>query len=680
MLHVRRTLPHRSTAVLGSALVGLWDRMIASDPGLLRLLMATRGTISVFLMALVAVFLGRLLGAPTVELASGVTLSLMGPFLMREPTRRQRQQTLVLLALPAAAATVVTTLLHGRGVLGDCFFLVLVFGCFLLQGRGPRAIGQGLVAVVTSYVGLYLELPPRSLPTQLLSIAAAIPVTWFACFVLLPLRPAATLRRMVQAVQGRAALVLHDAAAPGEDRADDSRTTRLARGLARLNEAALAADDYLTLLDPGGSRPLRHQLMDLELAAARFAATTPELGGDRVSRRHATRLHVTARRLRRSRWSVRDLQESTVPPLPASAPAPASTALADLTRAAAALGDAATLPAVPSAATPPAPPGPLAWRIALRVTVASALAMAGGMTLSPNRWFWAVITVYVVFLNTRSRGDTAYKGVQRVGGTVIGLVGGVIFATLLKGDPVAENGVLLGAVFGMYYLYQISYTLGIFCVTVMLGLLYSLLGAAMEPLLVLRLEETAIGAAAAILVAVTVLPVRTREQVSQSGTAALRALVDAVASCRRALAGEGFSDASPATTPLAAMRALDRQVADLRLAMLPLIVGRLPLRRTEIERPVGVLLDCVHWTRMLAVAATGPDAAAAAQAATIERRLAGLVGVDHPSALEPLPALDPPDCDAPTAVQTALNQLDRATAALAERMAIGELHGFGLGG
>ena len=58
-------------------------------------------------------------------------------------------------------------MLHGQGVLGDSFFLVLVFLCFLLQARNPLGMAMGLVAVVISYVGLYLELPPATLPIQI---------------------------------------------------------------------------------------------------------------------------------------------------------------------------------------------------------------------------------------------------------------------------------------------------------------------------------------------------------------------------------------------------------------------------------------------------------------------------------------------------------------------------------
>ena len=650
MLHVRRGGIGRALAAPAAWLANFADRAVASDPGLVRLLMACRGTASVFLMTLAAIGLSRLVGVSPIELAPGVTLSMMAPFLMREPTRRQRQRTLLLLALPALAATVATTVLHGQGTMGDTFFLALVFLAFLLQARRPEAIGLGLVAVVISYVGLYLELPVKSLPVQLLSIVAAIPVTAFACFVLLPIRPVATLRRTVQAVQGRAAQVLHDAGGLAGGSAATVR--RLRRSLARLNEAALAADDQLALLYPRRSAPLRLHLMDIELAAARMAAAPLDAA---VS---PARLLIHERRLRQNRWAAGHARPAT----PDTSPG-----LADIARAAAGLGQAAD--ALPVAAPPnpaPRPPaGPLAWRIALRVTLASALAMAGGMALSPQRWFWAVITTYVVFLNARSRGDTIYKGIQRLAGTLLGLAAGLTLADALQGNAPAQAVALLAAVFGMYYLFLLSYTLGIFCVTVLLGLLYSLLGAAAQPLLVLRLEETAVGAAAAMLVAAFVLPIRTRDQVRQSGLALLRSLAEAVDVCRGALAGE------PGALPVPAMRAVDRQVADLRLALLPLTVGRFMLRRSSTERPVPALLDCVHWARMLAVAARTPDPAAAARAEAIASAFQRLAAGER-MPLRAVPPLLAGDAAA------ALNGLEQAAATLAERLAISALHGFQL--
>jgi uncharacterized membrane protein YccC len=466
--------------------------------------------------------------------------------------------------------------------------------------------------------------------------------------------------------------VLSDAG--GLTATEPATVNRLRRSLARLNEVALAADDQLSMLYPVRSVPLRLHLMDLELAAARLASAPLDgmkLGGngDPIrTRRDAARLQLHARRLRLGRWTARHMRLSTIESV-----SEIGAGLADIARAAAAFGQAAAeLPvhAKPQP-VPKAVPGPLAWRVALRVTLASAISMAGGMALSPQRWFWAVITTYVVFLGTRSRGDTLYKGVQRLGGTLLGLVAGLSLAAALEGNGPAEAVTLLAATFGMYYLFLVSYTLGIFFVTVLLGLIYSLLGASIAPLLVLRLEETAIGAVSAVAVAALVLPVRTRDLVGQSGTAVLQALADAVGACRRALAGE------PGVYPVPAMRTVDRQVADLRLALLPMTVGRFLLRRSEIERPVPALLECVHWARRLAVAAKQPDPAAASHAAAIEQHLQALAKGDR-SVPGPIGDGCPVPGEGDAAV--ALAQLDRAAGVLTERLAIGAMHAFQLEG
>ena len=684
MLHLRRSLLQRTAGLLGFSLAALAERLADSDPGLLRWQLALRGTASTVLMVLIAIGLSRPLGLPPTDLASGVVLSLIAPFWMREPNQRERERTLALITLTAAAAVAAAALTDGYHPAGYAGFLAVVFAGVLWQGYSTRAIPVGVVAAIVTYVSLYLQLPIRTLPAQLLSIVIAVPVIWFCAFVLVPVRPAATLRRTVHAVEGRAAAVLQAAQSLRTGNPAALRTLR--RRLARLNEVALAADDLLAHLYPMRSVPLRFHLMDLELATARLAITplgdgTGEPAAQRSELRQNAHLQLYGRRLRHGRWrdwhmlDAAPVPQPTSPPnSPAMPPFAAEAVFAGIARAAAALGQAAA--ALPVAAkpqrVPAAPPAPLAWRLAFRVTLAAALAMAGGMALSPQRWFWAVISSYVVFIGTRSRGETIFKGVQRLGGTLLGLVAGLTLATLLQGDGPAQAAVLLAAVFGMYYVFFVSYTAGIFCVTVLLGLLYSLLGSSMEPILLLRLEETAIGASAAVFVAVCVLPLRTRERVTQSGRAVLQTLADAVGECRRMLAGE------PGAQPVPAMRKVDRQVTDLRLALLPLTTGRLLLRRSDVERPVPALLDCVHWARMLALAATTPDPPAAARAGAIEQCLRSLA--------EGQPVQAKPRADAiagatgSSAVTESLDGLDLARAALVERLAIGALHAYQLEG
>ncbi len=653
--------------MLASWRISVWSRLTASDPGMLRLFLAARGTLSVFLTTFFSALAANALGESILLFASGVLYATMACFVMREPTRRQREITLLALAVPSAVITVATAFLHDRPLAGEAFFLVLVFVCFLLQARGARAMGIGLVAVIICYVDLYLDFAPDTLPAQLLSIVIALPTTALASFVLIPMRPAATLRRAVHAVQRQAAFVLQDARAAqraGTAGADPA----LWRSLARLNAAALAADDQLALLQADGRGVVRAELINLELAVARLIdaleAVTP-------GPEHVTHLRLAELRLQLGHWS-----DATRGP---DAPDALHAALAELNRAAAALGTAA-LAAVPGrpALTPAAPPGPLAWRQAAQATLAAAVAMAGGLALSPNRWFWAVITTYVVFLGARSRGDAIYKGLQRVAGTLAGLCAGVALAWVLRGYDTVQVVALLAAVFGMYYLMTL-YTWSIFCVTIMLGLLYGLLGADLDSLLVLRLEETAVGTAASIVVAAFILPARTRDQVRRSGAAVLRALATAVRCSRERLAG------TAADSPLVAMRQVDRQVADLRLALMPITAGRQFLRRTGMERTMPALLACVHWTRVLAAASeAGTDLAGNAalldQAARIERTLTELTTLvtDPPAATVPARPADAPRPHPAGPIQAALDNLDQALFLLEERLVVGAYSVFRL--
>ena len=658
----------RTVALKCLAKIGGWgDHLTGTDPGLLRLTMALQGTVSVFLATVAAVVAGHLGGFQPVECASGVTLSMMAPFLMREPTARQRMRTLAALLIPAIAATLLTAVLHGHGPAGDSLFLLLVFLCFLLAPRSQRGVGLGLVAIVTTYVGLYLELPPATLPVQVGAQLLVLPVIALACFVLVPLNPAATLRGIVAAVQARAAQVIRQIETPDAADPTAGENLGLRRALLRLNEAALAADDQLSIFEPGLAGPLRFRLVDVELRTARLLEAVRT---EQPDRRTAARLSLHARRIARGgRYATQpgQLRHGSV-----------VAALVALGTAVHALGLATRKREQTEPQPKPAPavwaaPGPLAWRLATRVTLAAAFAMAGGMALSPQRWFWAVITVYVMFLNTRSRGDTIYKGIQRLVGTLLGIASGLLLAIMVAADPVLESVMLLGCVFGMYYFFLVSYTVGIFFVTIMLGLLYGLLGAPLETVLELRMEETLIGASAAIVVVAFVFPNRTREQVRKSGRAVLAQLAQLVRSSAGALSGH------PSPAPIEAMRAVDRQVADLKLALAPLLAGRALLRRSPAGRPVSALLDCVHWARMLAAEGqTRPEpqlskAEETALSSEIERIAAGLDGLARGEVLQFEPGQG---FDAGDVFGKAVHGLAQAVAILAKRLEISAYEAF----
>ncbi len=105
-----------------------------------------------------------------------------------------------------------------------------------------------------------------------------------------------------------------------------------------------------------------------------------------------------------------------------------------------------------------------------------------------------MIAAFVVFAGTNSWGETLTKGWQRLLGTVLGVPCGVLVATVVAGDKVFSVVMIFACLFFAVYFMQVTYSLMTFWITTMLALLYGLLGKFTFGVLMLRIEETAIGA------------------------------------------------------------------------------------------------------------------------------------------------------------------------------------------
>ncbi|PII38707.1 hypothetical protein T190_17520 [Sinorhizobium meliloti CCBAU 01290] len=136
--------------------------------------------------------------------------------------------------------------------------------------------------------------------------------------------------------------------------------------------------------------------------------------------------------------------------------------------------------------------------------------MVFGLMLSRERWFWAVLAAFLVFTNTRSRGDTAVKALQRSAGTLAGIVVGLAAASAIGGTVYIVLPLGAACIFLAFYFLPVSYATMTFFVSVVLSLAYSLLGVLTPQLLELRLEETLVGSVAGAAVAFVVFPTKTR--------------------------------------------------------------------------------------------------------------------------------------------------------------------------
>ncbi len=159
------------------------------------------------------------------------------------------------------------------------------------------------------------------------------------------------------------------------------------------------------------------------------------------------------------------------------------------------------------------------------------------------------------------------------------------------------------------YFQRVSYSLMVTGITIMVAQLYVLLGEYSSGLLMLRLEETAIGAAIAMLASMVILPVSTRRATRFAISGCLGALADLLDHLAARLNhGEGSGGHS------GDQRAMDDALQQLLVTARPLADD--PFRsRQDLERTLGLIETAGYYTRT-AVAITrggieaGPQLAA----------------------------------------------------------------------
>jgi uncharacterized membrane protein YccC len=226
-------------------------------------------------------------------------------------------------------------------------------------------------------------------------------------------------------------------------------------------------------------------------------------------------------------------------------------------------------------------------RQAIQLSVAGALAIVLGEFLSPQRWYWAVLATFVVFLGTSSSGETRNKAWSRVLGTALGIAAGIAVTYPVRGHADVAFILLLLCLFAAVYTFRLSYAAMIFFLTIVLSLLYVLLGFFSDRLLLLRFEETALGAALGGVAATLLLPISTKRVLLNVSIEALRRLDDVVGSAVERLTGNSGEDT------VAAARKFDEALQSVRAQIEPLLA------------PMRVNRDDIFRTRLVMISACG---------------------------------------------------------------------------
>jgi uncharacterized membrane protein YccC len=236
----------------------------------------------------------------------------------------------------------------------------------------------------------------------------------------------------------------------------------------------------------------------------------------------------------------------------------------------------------------------------VQVAVAGVLAIFVGGLISGQRYYWAVIAAFVSFAGTGTRFDATRKSLLRVLGTLGGLVAGIIIAHATNGQIYAALAVIVASIFCGNYLMRVSYAYMIFFLTIMLSELYAILGQFSDELLLLRLEETAAGAAVGIAVALVVTPISTRDTIK----AVQNSVIEATAELLDSLHERALDPASVSGETLdERVIAADNQLRRLMLVGEPLTRYQIWENRPRaIRRRLTLLANVVATARALSAA------------------------------------------------------------------------------
>jgi hypothetical protein len=521
----------------------------------------------------------------------GAIVGLMASAGVQDPSAKSQAMTLLILPIP-----IISALALGIGIGGHRVAALVVIALVLAAGTYLRRFGpRGFLAGQLLFIGYFVGFSLHSAVTidDLGWLAAEIGVGFVVVaavrFALFYPHQTKALERTQRSFDARArhvtslALELFDSVG-----LEPSLVRRMHRQLIRLNEAALMIDAQLgdpNAVPNGSSGELLHQrLFDIELALtniARFAEAMARLdipseqraevrlslldlarGDNKEAKAHAealTRLLNAARRppagedhtsaviAHRFAGSVVDLCDAMTEWM---ALGRVDTENGTFQSSVVLLGG--WLPGSAQVSSAASLEGGRGWgekvglarytRNAIQIGVAAGVAIALGDLISPQRFYWAVLAAFIIFMGAHNAAEQIRKALFRVAGTVIGIGVGSLLVSAVGHHTLWSIAVILVSLFLGLYLFRVSYAFLAIAITVTVSQLYQQLGEFTNSLLVVRLEETALGSAVAIVVVMVVLPLHTRRVLR----VAVRQQVEAVgrlvdhASARLAGRGDGI--------------------------------------------------------------------------------------------------------------------------------------------
>ncbi|MBA1348147.1 FUSC family protein [Rhizobium sp. WYCCWR 11146] len=596
------------------------DWLLANDPALSRLRMASRVTLTIVLsFAILFAIQMLIVPLPTAAFGLGIVLSIEGGVAVRDKGNSRQLVTRLFGCVASLAVVGIAAGLEDRRFLSDLVFLVVIALASAGRVFGPRGFAIGMFAFTSYFMGSYFRPSLAELPAVAIGPVVSVLVGHLVRAVLLPDDWRRDLLRSLESVRGRINQILFKLATlAGSGHIGEADRQELCQLEDRLKEVVLMAETFIPRppagVFDGASDPaaeLAIRLFDAHLAAESaivvsfqslppFALVHAVIEADKAElatyegMAEAIKDEPQGETVRALLWLGEARQQLTQ-----------------------AIGEGqasgfAGINDVKDTAQPERTDFSFAnplLRSALQITLASALAMGFGLLLSRDRWFWAVLAAFLVFTNTNSRGDTAMKALSRSLGTVFGIAIGLVLATLISGEPDIAIPVAAVCIFLAFYFLQVSYATMTFFISIVLCLVYGMTGVLTLDLLQLRIGETVIGAVAGTAVAFLVFPARTRGALDAALARWFQALDELLSAI-----GEGKSGFAL----MALSQKIDACYRDVTVAARPLGSSwSVVTRPGQIRQTLAIFLSCTYWARILA-----KSYAASAEADELKRLIA----------------------------------------------------------
>jgi len=536
------------------------DHVWAADPGLIRLRQGLRAATAVGTTIVVQWLASKIVGvdskAAVLHILLGAIVALTATNGIKELRRSATLKTCAGVPFSAGFGVSLSYVVTYHSQATVPMFIVVVFIAVWVRRFGARWQTWGTTFFFGFFLNVFIKLPAHTAPSVFLALV--ISAAWIAILLTTALHvdQRKLFVRTVSALRARMRSTVSATLAVIDTGGSRRTVTQLRRELAKATDAALLLDGLLAdprSLPPGVSAAvLRRWIVDLELGIDEVSSATLDLvrraaAGEADARAALPAVRSTLETLgwadaASARSDARKLLEEHRDLQPIRRLVSGDRLLVDAVddwtsgrirmRAASAQESAIdfvpkvtlagwSLPgsAGPAAAAISSARGNRRWspvrlstRHAVQLAVTAGVAVELGRMVSPDRYYWAVVTAFLMFTGAATASETARKAIGSMAGTFVGIWIAMWLEQLTAGNLAVSMSILVACIFFAQYYAQVSSLLSRLFMTVALGQMFGVIEPALEHnLLLTRLGETVIGGVTGIAASAVILRVSTTD-------------------------------------------------------------------------------------------------------------------------------------------------------------------------